>query len=352
MESSPKISVIIPVYNTEKYLQRCIESVLKQTFDNFELLLINDGSIDNSGLVCNKYAEQDTRVRVFHKENGGVSTARNFGIEQARGKYITFVDSDDWVEEKFLSSFFISGNEYLEKTFVICGILKDSKHTSNILHTIESNSVEKENFNSLFLDYNLYKYGYAVAKLYNNRILQNYNIRFNKKLSNTEDLLFMLEYIQYIDKVQFLSSFLYHYVDYDDHLSLSKKYYSYDAEYEAFNELKTITTRLSENFNLSTIVQQKTNEELGQKLFRVIYSLYRPRSKKEFATRIELLTKLCTNDNKIYLKSIKSKDRMIMNNIILHFFRKRHIKFTDTVFSILFMLRFYLENIIKKLNTF
>lgn len=94
----PIISVIVPVYNAEKYLHRCIDSILAQTFTNFEVLLVNDGSKDNSGKICDEYAVKDQRIRVFHKENGGVSSARNLGLDNARGEWITFVDSDDWIE--------------------------------------------------------------------------------------------------------------------------------------------------------------------------------------------------------------------------------------------------------------
>ena len=89
------VSIIIPIYNSEQYLGKCIDSVLKQTFTDFELLLINDGSTDSSGKICDEYALKDARVRVFHKENGGVSAARNTGIKAAKGKYVTFVDADD-----------------------------------------------------------------------------------------------------------------------------------------------------------------------------------------------------------------------------------------------------------------
>lgn len=92
---SPKISVIVPVYNVEQYLPRCIDSILAQTFTDFELLLIDDGSTDNSGKICDEYASKDSRIRVFHKENGGVSSARNLGLDNAEGEYILFIDGDD-----------------------------------------------------------------------------------------------------------------------------------------------------------------------------------------------------------------------------------------------------------------
>ena len=99
---TPKISVIIPVYTAEKSLCRCIDSILTQTYQDFELLLIDDGSTDSSGAICDEYAEQDARIRVFHKENGGVSSARNVGLDNARGEWYAFVDSDDSVSPHYL----------------------------------------------------------------------------------------------------------------------------------------------------------------------------------------------------------------------------------------------------------
>ena len=92
------LTIIVPVYNVELYLSDCIESILAQSFDNFELLLIDDGSTDSSGAICDKYKKLDKRVRVFHTENKGVSSARNKGLDEARGKYISFVDSDDYID--------------------------------------------------------------------------------------------------------------------------------------------------------------------------------------------------------------------------------------------------------------
>lgn len=106
MEKIPKISVIVPVYNAEKYLHKCIDSILAQTFTDFELLLINDGSKDNSGKICDEYGEKDKRIRVFHKENGGVSSARNMGLDNAIGEWIYFIDADDSINESLFNILF------------------------------------------------------------------------------------------------------------------------------------------------------------------------------------------------------------------------------------------------------
>ena len=99
----PKVSIIVPVYKAEKYLNRCIDSIIAQTFTDWELLLIDDGSPDRSGEICDEYAQKDTRIRVFHKNNGGVSSARNLGLDNVLGEYVTFVDSDDWLLDNALT---------------------------------------------------------------------------------------------------------------------------------------------------------------------------------------------------------------------------------------------------------
>lgn len=102
---SPKISVIVPVYNVEKYIRRCIESILAQTYTNFEVLLVDDGSTDKSGLICDEFSKVDDRIQVFHKENGGVSSARNYGLNKAKGEWISFIDGDDWIGSFYFEVF-------------------------------------------------------------------------------------------------------------------------------------------------------------------------------------------------------------------------------------------------------
>ena len=112
---NPEISIIVPVYNVEKYLKRCIDSILNQSFTDFELILVDDGSTDNSGEIIDEYAIKDERIKVIHKENGGLSSARNVGIEYSKGNYIAFVDSDDYINKnmyKILYKNAIKYNQY------------------------------------------------------------------------------------------------------------------------------------------------------------------------------------------------------------------------------------------------
>lgn len=115
----PAISIICPVYNAEKYIRKCLDSVLVQTFTDFELLLVDDGSPDGSSVICDEYAEKDSRVRVFHKENGGVASARQMGLDNAIGEYTIHVDPDDWVEPNMLEELYAKAKE-VEADMVIC----------------------------------------------------------------------------------------------------------------------------------------------------------------------------------------------------------------------------------------
>ena len=119
MEQNVLISVIVPVYNVEKYLPKCVDSILNQTYRNLEIILVDDGTPDTSGVICDAYAARDSRVKVIHKENGGLSSARNAGIDIARGEYLGFVDSDDWIEPDTYESLLALALKYSVK--LVCG---------------------------------------------------------------------------------------------------------------------------------------------------------------------------------------------------------------------------------------
>ena len=142
-----KVSIIVPVYNVDKFLHKCVDSILAQTLTDFELLLVDDGSKDNSGLICDKYAAKDSRVRVFHKENGGVSSARNLGLENAQGDWIIFIDSDDWIEPNMLKD--IYEKAILEHAdLVYCDLRMIFNNHTEILHIAEYNTNKTKMLNN------------------------------------------------------------------------------------------------------------------------------------------------------------------------------------------------------------
>ena len=203
------ISVITPVYNTEKYLDSCIQSILAQTYTNFELLLIDDGSTDSSGVICDKYAELDSRVRVFHKENGGASSARNMGLDNAKGEWVTFVDSDDWLDvdlyEKMRKSAY---NEQSE--IVVSGVKIEENGKSIWTLQCPQNYVDKASLSNLRMIESPI-FSSIWNKLIKRELLKKHNIRFDDRLQMWDDLWIVLRLRFFEPKISIVGDSFYHY---------------------------------------------------------------------------------------------------------------------------------------------
>ena len=197
------ISIIVPVYNVEKYLYRCIDSILAQTYTDFELLLIDDGSKDKSGLICDEYAKKDSRIKVFHKENGGVSTARNIGLQYAQGEWLAFIDADDYVHFNFLASF--ESMIYEDLGLIHWGFCYD---TNGDIKTIPISDKDK----IMTMDEvcrNKIFHGYVWSYLFRRDIIKENKILFDTHLKYAEDWLFILTYYSFVDKMGVLKSCYY-----------------------------------------------------------------------------------------------------------------------------------------------
>ena len=193
-----KISVIVPVYNTKKYLSRCLDSILSQSFTDFELLLIDDGSTDDSGVICDAYAEKDNRIRVFHKENGGVSSARNLGINNASGKWIYFVDSDDELLPDGLKTLVENVSEGAD--VVMAGYEDVDENGNRSCQTNERRSLrltQRQSVTTIYTGSGLYYFymGYPWMRLFRNDLVKRLNIRFDSDIAIKEDSLFVMQYV-------------------------------------------------------------------------------------------------------------------------------------------------------------
>ena len=203
------ISIIVPVYKAEKYLRRCVNSILAQTYQNIEVLLIDDGSPDNSGSICDEYAEKDSRVRVFHKSNSGVSSARNLGLKEAKGQYIGFVDSDDYVLPKMYETL----TDLIQSQgadIAICGYQKELENG-----TFEPYWKEKIScaFNKEQMIPNLLTNKYYTCSvwsmLFSKSVIR--SVSFDESRKHNEDLLFIYEAMKRADKSGFTSEVCYCY---------------------------------------------------------------------------------------------------------------------------------------------
>lgn len=196
------ISIIIPVYKVEKYLNRCVQSIVSQTYTKWELILIDDGSPDNSGTLCDAWALKDPRIKAFHKSNGGVSSARNLGIKKSHGTYITFVDSDDWVESSYLADFFDCGYS-IENSIYIQGInyYIPRRNKSKVMFKYADVCFDISDNLDLLLSYEILNNGCPVAKLFKREVILDNNISFKEDISLNEDHLFVLTYYNYIHRI-------------------------------------------------------------------------------------------------------------------------------------------------------
>ena len=200
------ISVIVPIYKAENYLCKCVDGILQQTFTDFQLILVDDGSPDKSGEICDEYAQRDSRVITIHKANGGLTSARKYGMEHAEGKYSIHIDPDDWVEPTLLEELYQEA-EKTDADMVICdfwehcdGEIECSKQEPK---NLDHSEVMKEMFSTLK--------GTMWNKLIRTSCYQQCNIHFHEELVVLEDLFLMFQFLLHPLKISYIPKALYHY---------------------------------------------------------------------------------------------------------------------------------------------
>ena len=220
------VSIIVPVYNCEKYFRQCLESIINQSYRNIEIILVNDGSTDNSGEICDTYASNDNRIRVIHTKNSGPAAARNIGIENAKGSLIFFIDADDYVENDALELLIESYNRH--KVDMVAGNfnkVKNSNIESKDNITFSSNKLlTKQDI----LDYSkcylkkpnrFLLFAFSWGRLFKTSIIKENNIFFNTDLHTFEDVTFNFEYLKYTNNIFFLKKNIYNHLIHDNYKS-------------------------------------------------------------------------------------------------------------------------------------
>ena len=249
--SSPLVTIVVPIYNVEKYLTRCVDSIINQTYQNLEIILVDDGSPDNCPRICDEYAKKDSRIRVIHKENAGVGMARNTGIENATGKYICFFDSDDYIEPITIEQSCLLAEQ--ESADLVCfGHVEESPEGQVLTYrlpnppkivfcdeevtrvlmpmTLSYDAKSGEDWN-LSLS--------AWCALFSMDIIRRHEWRFvSEREIISEDIYSVLEYYQYAKKVAFIKKPFYHYIS--NPISLSKSYRK-----DRYDQLKILANKLT-----------------------------------------------------------------------------------------------------------
>ncbi len=296
-----KISVIIPCFNDAKYLSKCIESVLSQTFSDFELLLLNDGSTDHTLTICERYSKIDTRIRVYSHPNKGVSYTRNRGIKLAQGEYILFIDGDDWIKNDYLEKHFYATNK---DAWVISGLMRcvndkfiPSCQFLKLIKSEESPILKKKKAILLFTHNSLSS---PCCKMYQKKILIQNKINFDETLTYQEDILFNLDYLCFIEEINL--------IDYFGYIYVSHKYSSTSRFHPNLNHIDRLLEKLQPLINTNFEINYLKRYLFDSNLKRII-NIFHFSSDKSKEEKIRELKKTFQSKSfKFSLDYIKQSD--------------------------------------------
>jgi glycosyltransferase involved in cell wall biosynthesis len=346
-EALSAFSIILPAYNGQHVIERCILSVLEQNYNLFELLIIDDGSTDQTHEVCKKYYEQDSRVKYYKQNNKGVSAARNYGLKAAQNEYLLFVDADDYLLPSFLQAFhnLLASSEVEDKIFIFQDFIADIRLADGQEEQFKwckfsyAEYTLKETFQALD-SMNWLNWGVPFAKIYKRSIINKNHIYFNENVSFREDLIFMLEYVAHIDKLIFDPIANYCYTIDNTKKSLSNTTASFDNEIIFFNYSKQMADFYIDKYKLSNSVQLVLYKMTYASLFRCINScMYKHKIPMKKKDRIKNIKLLATKNNLDFL--LKSE---IINT------KAKHLAFTllknklYTMYDLLNSVRFNMHN--------
>lgn len=301
MDQTDKISIIVPVYNVEKYLGECIESLLNQTYSPFEIILIDDGSTDKSGYICDCFAQKNKLVRVFHQNNLGVSMARNRALLMATGKYIVFVDADDLVSSLYLETL-INYMYSSEADLPICGYTREKNKLVSYDGDLNSQimMLSADYIYNHLLNHEKFE-GYLWNKLFCKSIIMKNHIEFQPGINIWEDMCFYASYLKYIDKIAIGSDNLYFYRDNDSSVTNTISMKNYESLVSASKFLVSLES------NKNCLYYQKSRKLLVEQLISYMHSSEKTMliEKDELSSNMKLLLKTKQECNLSFLEKLK-----------------------------------------------
>lgn len=306
------ITVIVPVYNCEKYIGICIESVQNQSFNLWNLILVDDGSLDNSGRLCDEYASKDDRIKVLHVQNGGPGHARNCGIKECKSVWFTFLDSDDVIESEYLANFHVerlSSNTSLS----IQGFKRVSLDGMELGETLSYKNISYQGPDFLekaFVESDLFAYGQSCGKLYNKVVVDQNELSMSEVIRHSEDQLFYLQYLLHVTDIQLHSGSMYCY-QFTGEQSLTHIRIPYEEGVERFVCLEKACLSVIEKHKL-------TNRDILNKIYYyymtggisiILQSLYKEEFNNDIRVKVlELISdKIKENTSRFNPNGVKGK---------------------------------------------
>lgn len=265
----PKVTIIVPVYNAINTIKKCLNSIIAQTLKDWELILVNDGSLDGSGHICDEYAIQDSRFKVIHQENAGVSAARQIGLEVAKGEYIIHADPDDWVEPQMLEKLYVKAKTD-DADMVICDFIIEFDDKSSYSKQCPSSLDSKIVLNDMFGKI----HGSCCNKLVKRACIEHCKAKFPEGVNYCEDVCFNVQLLRNDIKVSYINEAYYHYIQYQT--SITNKY-----TIESFNTQKKYVTFLTAHLTEDSFPVIQAKELVKKLAFKssvvsndVFYKLY------------------------------------------------------------------------------
>jgi len=341
------ISVVLPIYNVEKYLSRALDSLINQTIKDVEIIIINDGSTDRSFDIAKEYANRDSRIKILNKPNGGVSSARNFGIKEAKGDYIIFLDSDDYYEPDMLETLYkiakfnncdvvVCGYfiEYVQENFIIDRVLYDiiadeKKEISRLICSL----FDKGMFNVVW------------NKLYKTGLIKTLKVSFPEYATTGEDLFFNIEIFKNVQKIAMTKRQLYHYVK-DERVTLVSKYHEnlYEINVNLYKKVK----ELFDLYDISTYLGDEWLINFYfNRLNECLINLFRKDCNKTMKEKIEYITNKVLNDNYLKKDINKYKPTSLYGVIFKNCYKLNNSFLLYCIYSLLFFARNNMHELYK-----
>lgn len=306
------VSVVIPAYNVEKYIEKCLESVCKQKYKNIEILVVNDGSKDNTQLECEKVAASDPRIKIITQENSGGSAARNRGMKEAKGKYLCFVDADDVINEAFVQSMV---ENYIENKsdLAICGF-EEKKEDEIINSTSGSIQIMTQNeAMEKLLREDSFK-GYVWNKLFDMEIIKHNNLQFDTSIKIWEDVLFVFEYLTFCKKIVFDPTPMYSYMYIQNSISHSDNHLvGIETAYTAIKAKDRIVDLIPQEADM---VKKQLSVRYVQSSLAVIRNIGYAKT-KEYQEYYKECINVIKKHKKAAYAELSAKDKILVNVCIV-----------------------------------
>lgn len=342
-----KFSIIMPVYNVEKYVEKAIRSVMNQTYKNFELIVVNDGTKDNSMDIIKKLQKEDKRIKIFNKENGGLSSARNFGLKYATGEYVCFIDSDDYVYENYLEVLY---NEILNKEsdLIIFGYNVDVVDSNEIVlkeFDILENYQEFNKKNKLYFE-NVSMIGYAWNKCFKRSIIEENNLTYEEGTSYIEDIIFNCDFIKKCTNIIIIPNIIYHYVQ-RERETLGRK---------SYNNMLELDLRYSEKLKQILLLLNNSRRKVDKTIYNTLFE------RIKWSLNLITLDKNISRKHKlsliktyfIYIKNNEKKFNSYVtfsrkDKIFMFLIKRKSTEIFYVANKLLFFLKNQLQNIKSKI---